>query len=97
MDAFFGFLKVLVICVTALTGLCILLLVLVNYLPRSPLRDILGAISKRLGATVAVTTIAIPVDFLPGVDVAYDVLSFVFLVWYWFRLVRVIQEAYVRS
>lgn len=94
MDAFFGFLKVLVICFTSLTALFIILIVLVNFLPRSPLRDILGAVSKRIGVTAAVTVIAIPVDFVPGVDVAYDVISIMFLVWYWYRIIKVIQEAF---
>jgi hypothetical protein len=94
MDAIFGFLKVLVICFTALTALFIVLIVLVNFLPRSPLRDILGALSKRIGVTAAVTVISIPIDFVPGADVVYDVLSIIFLAWYWFRIIKVIREAF---
>jgi hypothetical protein len=93
MDALFGFLKVLVICFTVLTALFLLLIVLVRFLPRSPWRDILDAISKRIGVTAAVTAVSIPVDFVPGVDVAYDVVSLIFLIWYWFRLIKVIREA----
>jgi len=94
MDALLGLVKTLVICFTVLTVLFILLIVLVSFLPRSPLRDILGAISKRIGITAAVTAVSIPVDFVPGFDVAYDVISLIFLVWYWFRLIKVIRETF---
>lgn len=95
MDALFGFLKTLVICLTVLTVLFILLIVLVNFLPRSPLRAILGAITQRIGVTAAVTAVSIPVDLVPGFDVAYDVVGLIFLVWYWFRLIKVIRAAFV--
>jgi hypothetical protein len=96
MDTIFGFLKVLVICGSALTALFIILIVLINFLPRSPLRDILGAVSGRIGVTAAITVVSIPVDFVPGVDVAYDVISLIFLIWYWLRIIKVIEEAYSR-
>lgn len=53
MTEFFSFLKVLVLCVAGLIALLVLLLVLVNYLPKSPLRDIIGALTMRIGATAA--------------------------------------------
>ncbi len=97
MNAFFGFLKILVLCITGLIALLIILIVLVNYLPKSPLRDVMGALTKRIGATAAVTVIAIPVQPILGVDGIYDVVSFLFLAWYWFRMVKEIQEAYAKD
>jgi hypothetical protein len=93
MTEFFSFLKVLVLCLAGLIALLVLLIVLVNYLPRSPLRDVLGAVTKRLGATAAVTLIAIPVQPIVGIDGIYDVVSSVLLLCYWLLLVNDIRKA----
>ncbi len=93
MSEFFGFLKVLVLCVAGLIALLVILLVLVNYLPRSPLRDIMGALTKRIGATAAVAMIAIPIQPVVGIDGIYDIASSIFLLCYWLLLIREIQKA----
>lgn len=93
MSAVLGFLKVVVICFAAVTALCIVLIVVINFLPKSPLRDVLGIVAQRLGATAAVAGVSMPVDFVPGLDVAYDVGGLIFLAWYWVRMIRAIGNA----
>jgi hypothetical protein len=93
MAEFFSFLKILVLCVTGLIALSVILIVLVNYLPRSPLRDVLGAVIKRIGATAAVAIIAIPVQPIVGIDGIYDLASSVFLLCYWLLLIQDIRKA----
>lgn len=93
MTEFFSFLKVLVLCIAGLIALVVLLLVLVNYLPKSPLRDIIGALTMRLGATAAVAVIAIPVQPIVGVDGIYDIASTMFLLCYWLLLIKDIRKA----
>jgi hypothetical protein len=93
MTEFFSFLKILVLCLAGLIALFVLLVVLVNYLPRSPLRDVLGAVTKRIGATAAVTMIAIPIQPIVGVDGIYDTVSTIFLLCYWLLLIKDIQKA----
>ncbi len=93
MTEFFSFLKVLVLCVAGLIALLVLLLVLVNYLPKSPLRDIIGALTMRIGATAAVAVIAIPVQPIVGIDGIYDIASSVFLLCYWLLLIKDIRKA----
>ena len=93
MTEFFGFLKILVLCLAGLIALLLVLIVLVNYLPRSPLRDVLGAVTKRIGATAAVTMIAIPIQPIVGVDGIYDIASSIFLLCYWLLLIKDIREA----
>ena len=93
MAEFFSFLKILVLCLAGLIALLAILIVLVNYLPRSPLRDVLGAVTKRIGATVMVSIIAIPVQPVLGIDGIYDLASTAFLLCYWFLLIRDIRKA----
>ena len=94
MSEFFGFLKVLVLCVAGLIALVVLLLVLVNYLPKSPLRDVIGALTARIGATAAVAAIAIPVQPILGVDGIYDIVSSILLIGYWLLLIKDIRKAF---
>ena len=93
MTEFFSFLKILVLCLAGLIALFLVLVVLVNYLPRSPLRDVLGAVTKRIGATAAVAMIAIPVQPIVGVDGIDDTVSSVFLLCYWLLLIKDIHKA----
>ncbi len=97
MPEFFSFLKMLVLCVAGFFALLVILVVLINYLPRSPLRDVLGAVTKRIGATAAVAMIAIPVQPIVGIDGIYDIISSILLLCYWFLLISDIRKAFVSS
>lgn len=93
MAEFFSFLKVLVLCVAGLIALLVILLVLVNFLPKSPLRDIIGALTMRIGATATVAVIAIPVQPIVGIDGIYDIASTIFLLCYWLLLIKDVRKA----
>ena len=47
----------------------------------------------RLGATAAVTVLAIPIQPIVGIDGIYDVISSAFLLCYWLLLIRDIRKA----
>lgn len=74
----------LLIFVAAMTALLIVLLVVIARLPNdNPLKRILTALSYRVGATAAAGALAIPVEPIPGLDVAYDVGVPIVLILYW--------------
>jgi uncharacterized protein YggT (Ycf19 family) len=54
----------------------------------NPLKRLLTALCYRLGATLAAGAIAIPLEPIPGIDLAYDVAVPVALIWYWFTFFR---------
>ena len=76
-------------------ALFIALIVIVSKLPDdNPLKRILTALSYRVGATLAVGAVALPVEFVPGVDVLYDVAAPLALLWFWYTFFR---DAFSRS
>jgi hypothetical protein len=88
MDAFFHFMGVLLECVTALILLTALLIAIVYRLPDgSRPKEILRAITRRVGATTAVALIGIPLQPIPEVDGLYDITGVVILVIYWYGLI----------
>jgi hypothetical protein len=50
---------------------------------RSPLKRTLTALCFRLAATVVAAALAIPIEPIPGLDVAYDIGAPIMLVVYW--------------
>jgi hypothetical protein len=48
------------------------------------LKRLLTALCYRLGATLAAGAIAIPLEPIPGIDLAYDIGLPIALIWYWF-------------
>jgi hypothetical protein len=93
LSAAFHFLEVLVISVAALVALTLVLLVIVAHLPGSPLKEILAALAKRIGATAAVALLAAPLEPIPGVDVLYDAAGVMLLAIYWFGIFKAIAAA----
>jgi hypothetical protein len=93
MNAVFHFLEVLVISVAALVALTLVLIVIVAHLPGSPLKEILVAVAKRIGATAALSLLAVPLEPIPGVDVVYDAAGLVFLAIYWLSIVKIVAKA----
>jgi hypothetical protein len=87
MEAFFGFLKVIVICFTALVALALVLLAL----PRSPLRDFTLSLTKRVGATAVVAGAFLPMDVVPVFGEIGDLAVLIFLLWYWYTFFRDIR------
>jgi hypothetical protein len=93
MSAVFHFLEVLVISVSALIALTLVLLVIVAHLPGSPLKEIFVALAKRIGATAAISLLAVPLAPIPVVDALYDVSGAVFLAIYWFDIFKAIAKS----
>jgi hypothetical protein len=79
----------LLIFVGVLAVLLVALIVVVSKLPdTNPLKQLLTALYYRLGATLAAGAIAIPLEPIPGIDLAYDVAVPIALIWYWFTFFR---------
>jgi len=79
----------LLIFVGAMFVLFIVLIVVVSKLKDdNPLKRVLSALSYRAAATLAVSAVALPVEFVPGVDVLYDIAAPIGLAWFWYTFFR---------
>jgi len=79
----------LLIFVGVIAALLIALILVVSKLPNTnPLKRLLTALCYRLGATLAAGAIAISLEPIPGIDLAYDVAVPIALIWYWFTFFR---------
>ena len=79
----------LLIFVGAMFVLFIVLIVIVSKLnDDNPLKRLLSALSYRVAATLAVGTVALPVEFIPGVDALYDIAAPIGLLWFWYTFFR---------
>jgi hypothetical protein len=84
----------LLIFVGVIAALLIALIVVVSKLPdTNPLKRLLTALCYRLGATLAAGAIAIPLEPIPGIDLAYDIGVPIALIWYWFTFFRDARRA----
>lgn len=89
MDSIIEIFRDLLIFVAAMFALFIALIVIVSMLPEdNPLKRILSALSYRVGATLAVGTIALPIEWITGIDVVYDVAAPIGLAWFWYIFFR---------
>lgn len=74
----------LFIFVGVMTVLLVGLLVILAKMPSAnPLKRLLTALTYRVGATLAAGAFAIPIEPIPGLDIAYDVGMPVLLLLYW--------------
>ena len=79
----------LLIALGAMTALLALLLVAAVRMPRSnPVRRVLGALSLRVAAMIGAGLVAIPLEPIPGLDVAYDVAAPLGLLVFWITFFR---------
>jgi hypothetical protein len=79
----------LLIFVGAMAALLVAAVIVVSRLPdTNPLKRILTALCYRLGATLAAGVVAIPIEPIPGIDVAYDIGVPIALIWYWWTFFR---------
>ena len=84
-----GIVSDLLIFVGAMAVLLVVLIVVVSMLPATnPLKRILTALSFRVGATAAAGALAIPVEPIPGLDIAYDIGVPLLLIWYWYKFFK---------
>jgi hypothetical protein len=92
MESFVELVRDLMIFIVAMFALMIVLIILIARLPDSnPLKRLLSHLCYRVGATLGASLIAIPVEPVPGLDVAYDIGVPLILLYYWFTFFR---EAY---
>lgn len=76
----------LLIFVGVCLALLVVLLIVVARLPRdNPLRQLLGELCRHLAVTLAAGVVAIPIEPIPGLDVAYDAVVPLALLYYWGR------------
>jgi hypothetical protein len=76
----------LLIFVGVCCALLVILLIVVARLPRdNPLRQLLVELCRHLAVTLAAGAVAIPVEPVPGLDVAYDTVVPLALLYYWGR------------
>jgi hypothetical protein len=76
----------LLIFVGVCLALLIVLLIVVALLPRdNPLRQLLGELCRHLAVTLVAGAVAIPIEPIPGLDVAYDTVVPLALLYYWGR------------
>jgi hypothetical protein len=79
----------LLIFVGAMFALLVLLVLIISRLPDSnPLKAMLTALSYRVGATFAAGALAIPIEPIPGLDAAYDIVAPLGLLYYWWTFAR---------
>lgn len=76
----------LLIFVGACLALLIVLLIVVARMPRdNPLRQLLSELCRHVAVTLAAGAVAIPIEPIPGLDVAYDTLVPIALLYYWIK------------
>jgi hypothetical protein len=79
----------LLIFVVVMFALLVALIVVISRMPDgNPLKRVLTALSYRVGATVAAGAVAIPVEPIPGLDIAYDIGVPILLLLYWISFFR---------
>ena len=72
----------------ACSALLVILLIVVSRLsPQNPLRQLLNEVCRHVAVTLVAGLVAIPIEPIPGVDVAYDTLVPLALLIYWIRFI----------
>lgn len=92
MSGFFDFLKILVICMSALLALVLVLVVVISRMPNNPLRHILGALAQRIGLTAGGLMLMVPETAIPVVGEIGDIVTVVIVLYYWSTFFRDIQK-----
>ena len=93
-----GIVRDLLIFVGAMAALLVVLIIVVSLLPATnPLKRILTALSFRVGATAAAGALAIPVQPIPGLDVAYDIGVPLLLIWHWYKFFKDIPSQWSQA
>jgi hypothetical protein len=76
----------LLIFVGSCFALLVVLLIVVARMPReNPLRQLLGELCRHVAVTLAAGAVAIPIEPIPGLDVAYDTVVPIALLYFWIK------------
>ncbi|HVW68661.1 MAG TPA: hypothetical protein VHB68_06775 [Steroidobacteraceae bacterium] len=69
-----------------LLALLVVALIVISRLPaQNPLRQLLGELCRHIAVTLAAGAVAIPIEPIPGLDVAYDTVVPLALAYLWIR------------
>jgi len=93
MEAFFSFMKVLVLCVAGLIALLLILMAL----PNSPIRDLVLSFGKRVGMTAAAVAMVPPMDMIPVGGELYDLAALIVVAYYWYTFFKEHQDKHLQS
>lgn len=89
MSSLIELFKDLLIFLGAVFALLVVALVVLVRLPEhSRLKQVLISFCFRLGATLGLGALAIPIAPIPGLDAIYDVGAPIFLIYFWLTLLR---------
>lgn len=89
LSALADIIRYLLIFIGAMAVLLVLLVFVISRLPNdNPLKRVLTLLSYRIGATLAAGVVAVPIEPIPGLDVAYDIGVPLLLLLYWISFFR---------
>jgi len=89
MQAIADIIKYLLIFVAVMFALLIVLIFVIAKLPDGhPLKRLMTELCWRIGVTFGVSALAIPIEPIPGLDAAYDIIGPIVLLIYWFTFFR---------
>ena len=66
-------------------------------LPKSPLRDFLLGLGKRVGMTAAAVALVPPMDLIPVSGELYDLVALIVVVYYWYSFFKEQQDKQLRT
>jgi hypothetical protein len=93
LNSVIAFVQFLITAVLVMAGLLIVLAIVVSILPKdNPLQQLFMAFTKRLAVMVGISVVAVPVEFIPMIDVLYDLAALIFTGWYWFKLIPEVRD-----
>jgi hypothetical protein len=76
----------LLIFVGACLAILVVVLIVIARMPRdNPLRQLLSELCRHLAVTLAAGAVAIPIEPIPGLDVAYDTVVPIALLYFWIK------------
>ena len=67
--------------------LVVLVIVISRLSPQNPLRQLLNELCRHVAVTLAAGLVAIPIEPIPGVDIAYDTLVPLVLLYFWIKFI----------
>ena len=76
----------LLIFVGGCLAILVVVLIVIARMPRdNPLRQLLSELCRHLAVTLAAGAVAIPIEPIPGLDVAYDTVVPIALLYFWIK------------
>jgi hypothetical protein len=75
--------------IVALVALLVVLLIVLAKMPKDhPMHQLLGALVRPVGLMVGAGVVGIPVEFIPGIDVLYDIVAVLLIAFSWLKFFR---------